>query len=149
MNNNISQVFFTLLLSMISIYFENLAIPIIILTVVIICDYITGMYKSIKTTGLDSKTGIKGIIKKMFYYILIIVAMVTDYILATGMSQVGVTGEYKIIVSVLVTYWLIINEMISIVENLNNIGVPIPKFLSQIISKIKIKVENKGNEEGR
>jgi phage-related holin len=41
----------------------------------------------------------------------------------------------------LVTIWLIINEMISILENLSKIGVPIPEFLKKIIGRLKNTVE--------
>lgn len=47
----------------------------------------------------------------------------------------------------LVTIWLIINELISILENLGSIGVPLPKFLLTIIKKLKTTTENKVESE--
>lgn len=41
------------------------------------------------------------------------------------------------------TIWFIINECISILENLAVIGIPLPSFLVKIVHKLKITVENK------
>ena len=43
----------------------------------------------------------------------------------------------------IVTVWLIINELISILENLARIDVPIPAFLTKIIEKLKTTIEDK------
>ena len=43
----------------------------------------------------------------------------------------------------IVTVWLIINELISILENLSKMDVPIPAFLTKIIKKLKTTVEDK------
>ena len=44
----------------------------------------------------------------------------------------------------IVTVWLIINEMLSILENLGVLGVPIPGFLQSLVKKLKITTERKG-----
>ena len=43
----------------------------------------------------------------------------------------------------LVAVWLIINEMISILENLSKLGVPIPDFLTKVIQRLKNSAERK------
>jgi phage-related holin len=45
-----------------------------------------------------------------------------------------------------VTIWLILNECISILENISEIGVPIPAFLVTLIQKLKKTTETKGEE---
>jgi phage-related holin len=37
----------------------------------------------------------------------------------------------------LVTVWLILNEVVSILENLSEVGVPLPSFLKKITEKLK------------
>lgn len=39
--------------------------------------------------------------------------------------------------------WLICNEIISILENINDIGVTLPPFLQPIVSNLKSQVEKK------
>ena len=46
---------------------------------------------------------------------------------------------------ILVTVWLIINELISVLENLSRMGVPIPNFLKKIIDRLKNTVDEKGD----
>ena len=46
----------------------------------------------------------------------------------------------------LVTIWLVLNECISILENISEIGVPLPSFLVALIQKLKKTTENKGEE---
>ena len=46
----------------------------------------------------------------------------------------------------LVAVWLIINEMISILENLSKLGVPIPGFLKVLLKKLKITTDGEDNE---
>ena len=46
----------------------------------------------------------------------------------------------------LVTFWLVLNECISILENLSAIGVPLPPFLMKIVDKLKQTTEAKGEE---
>ena len=41
----------------------------------------------------------------------------------------------------LVAVWLIINELISILENLTQIGVPMPAFLARLVRRLKISAE--------
>ena len=46
----------------------------------------------------------------------------------------------------LVTIWLLLNECISILENISEIGVPLPPFLVSLIQKLKKTTEVKGEE---
>ena len=69
--------------------------------------------------------------------------MGVDWLIYSGLSQVGVTTSYTVFFGVLVTIWLIINELISILENLKNIGVPLPKFLVTVVNRLKVSTENK------
>ena len=46
----------------------------------------------------------------------------------------------------LVTVWLIFNECISILENVAQIGAPLPPFLVKLIGKLKKTTEDKGED---
>ena len=45
-----------------------------------------------------------------------------------------------------VIIWLVINECISILENVAECGAPVPEFLMKAIGKIKDKVEEENND---
>lgn len=149
MKDNVFKGVFAVIVGGLSAYFREIAVPLFILIAVILIDYISGMIKAWINAELSSKVGIKGIVKKVCYLLVVCVAAVVDWLIAAGLNKVGIKIEVNYLIGVIVTIWLIINELISILENLSVIGVPLPSFLSQIINKLKISVENKtGNKEG-
>ena len=98
---------------------------------------------AVATGSLSSKVGAKGIIKKVGYMALIVVAMGVDYLICSGISAASLDLPYTMWFGLLVAVWLIINEMISILENLDRLDVPIPGFLRAIVKKLKISADGK------
>lgn len=124
-------------------YLNAVIVPITVLMIAMIIDYITGMVSAWHKSVLSSQKGVFGIVKKVSYLALVCVGMGVDWLIYSGLSQVGVTTSYTVFFGVLVTIWLIINELISILENLKNIGVPLPKFLVTVVNRLKVSTENK------
>ena len=125
-------------------YFRLLLGPLIVLVAVMIADYISGIGAAWVTGTLSSRTGVLGIIKKLGYLIAVGVAVVVDYIIHTAGAGTGMDlGSFHIF-GLLVTVWLILNECISILENLSEIGVPLPGFLVAIVRKLKKSAEKTG-----
>ena len=114
-----------------AVYFNALAVPLIVLLVMMIIDYISGMSAAWREGVLNSKKGVDGIIKKVGYMALVAVAMGVDYLIFSGFAAVNVSVGFEMLFGILVAVWLIINEMISILENLSRLGVPIPHFFDQ------------------
>ena len=96
-------------------------------------DYITGICKAIVNKKINSVIGIKGIIKKIGYLILVALSVQLDNI-------TGGTGALR----TLVIYFFVANEGISILENWGSIGLPMPKKLMETLEQLK--KENGGNE---
>lgn len=126
-------------------YLGIVSIPIIILICAMIIDYATGMTAAFYNAELSSKKGIKGIIKKVGYLALVAAAMILDWLISQGLQQINVNMNYSVFFAVLVAVWLIINELISVLENLSRIGVPIPNFMKKLINRLKTTVE-KGDD---
>lgn len=129
-----------------AVYFNALAVPLIVLLVMMIIDYISGMSAAWREGTLNSKKGVDGVIKKVGYMALVAVAMGVDYLIFTGFAAVNVSVGFEMLFGILVAVWLIINEMISILENLSRLGVPIPKFLTKAVKKLKITAEASGEK---
>ena len=72
-----------------------------------------------------------------------VVAGVVGYFICTGLAAANVDIGVTYCCGLIVTIWLIINELISILENLSELGTPIPKFLVNIVRRLKNTVENK------
>ena len=63
------------------------------------------------------------------------------------MSQIGVYYSVKYYFGMLVTIWLILNELLSILENCTIIGLPIPAFIKPLAKRLKILVEDVSDKE--
>ena len=128
--------------AMIAYYMGIIIVPLIVLCVVMVIDYITGMISAWKKSDLSSKKGVFGIVKKVCYLALVCVGVGVDWLIYSGLKQVGLDVNYTIFFGVLVTVWLVINELISILENLRNIGVPLPGFMTAVVNRLKKSTEN-------
>lgn len=96
------------------------------LLVVIVLDYLTGICKAIYNKKINSTVGLKGIIKKVGYLIIVAVAVILDHI-------AGETGAIR----TLVIYFFVANEGISILENWGAMGLPLPKKIIEILEQLK------------
>lgn len=126
-----------------SAYMRMMFVPLVILFAVMIVDYMSGMLKAWGNDELSSKVGLKGIIKKLCYLMLVCVAGVVDWLLWSGLRQVGITLDFGFCFGLIVVIWLIINELISILENLEALKVPMPSFLRSLVGHLKQTVEAK------
>jgi len=127
-------------------YFNVLAIPLAVLMVAMAVDYISGMTKAWVAGELSSRVGVLGIIKKVGYLTVICVAAIVDWLLMSGLHKVGISVGMDFCFGVMCTIWFIINECISILENLAVIGVPLPRFLTAMIKRLAAVVDEKGEE---
>lgn len=104
-----------------------LAIPVMLLITCNIIDYATGLVASkFRNQELDSYKGIKGIAKKICMWLLVGVGVIVDQLLSYSADVVGITLPFTFLVACIVAIWLICNEIISILENINDIGVTLP-----------------------
>lgn len=113
----------------------------VFLCFIMMVDYITGWYKSWLKKEITSKRGFIGFTKKIFYLFGVVIGFSVDILILYLTNMIGMQLTYHTFFGLLVAVWLIINEMISILENLKGIGVPLPSFLETIIKHLKIKVE--------
>lgn len=143
------QAVFSAALAALISYLGVIAIPVTVLMAAMIIDYVTGMAAAWHKKKLSSKKGLSGIIKKISYLALVCVGMGVDWVIYYGIKSVGVDMGYTFFFGVLVAVWLIINELISILENLESIGVPMPVFLIKIVKRLKIAAETVGESEDK
>lgn len=128
-----------------SIYFKKLLIPLAIMLIAMAIDYITGLIKAYVLKELSSKKGMAGIFKKFAYILVVVVGIIADYLCKLFIAEFDINFTFTIPIALLLAIWLTINELISILENLNAINIPMPKFLQVLISKLKNTVEENTN----
>ena len=147
MNESISMLKLTIItaLGVIAAYFNALMIPIVVLAFVMVTDYISGMASAKKSGELSSSIGIMGIAKKVGYLALVAVGMVVDYLISSALVSIGINLQINYCFGMIITIWLIINELISILENLGELNIPLPRFLVDVVKSMKDKVESKAD----
>ena len=136
----------TLALASVAIYLEQIGGAIAVLVGVMTLDYLTGMLKAYLTSSLSSKKGLRGIWKKLGYFAVVAAGAVCDWVIGSALTRVGIVYAMPSLAALLVTVWLIVNELISILENLHAIQVPMPAFLMKLLRHLAIRVEEKGTE---
>lgn len=138
------KAFFITAFSAIFSWLGVLAVPVFLLVGCNLIDYITGLLAAkYRDEAVSSYKGIRGIIKKVCMWLLIGVGWMMDTLLKYTVTTVGLTIELPFIVATVVAVWLICNELISILENMIDIGVDIPPFLMPLVKRIKNQVEEK------
>lgn len=129
-----------------------LAVPVFLLVGCNVIDYITGLLAApYRTEAVSSYKGIRGIIKKVCMWLLVLIGAWIDILINYAVECAGMEFSIPFVVATIVAIWLVVNEMISILENLIDIGVKLPPFLLPIVKYIKDQVEEKaavggGNE---
>ena len=145
MKDNIIQATISVVLGALASYFNVLLIPVLVLVTVMVIDYATGMTSAYKNGQIESKVGLLGILKKVSYLVLVAVGGVVDYLICSGRATAGFDFGVTYCCGLIVCVWLIINELISILENLSELGTPIPKFLVNIVHRLKDSVDDDTN----
>lgn len=126
MNKTIQTVISSILSILIYLFggFDSLVISLIIVMAI---DYITGICKGIYHKKLNSTIGLKGILKKFGYLLIVILATLFDNII----------HDESMAIRALVIYFFISNEAISILENWGSLGLPLPKKIFDVFEKLK------------
>ena len=106
----------------------GLDIALISLLIVMSIDYITGVLSALYNKKLNSKIGLKGIIKKVFYLCIIALCVVIDKLF-------GETG----VIRSLIIYFFVANDGISILENSAELNIKLPKKLYEALEQLKEK----------
>lgn len=120
-----------------------LAIPVYVLVASNIIDYFTALFATEKRgQNISSSIGIKGIVKKVCMWLLIIVGVLLDKLLI----YLGISLPLTFPIACIVALWLCANEIISILENISDIlGDDMPSFLMPLVKNIRSQVEDKIN----
>lgn len=122
----------------------TLALPVYVLVFLNISDYFTGIAAAYyKGEKVCSRKGFRGIAKKVCMWLLIAVGVVIDKIVvyAAAVAQIKISLTFA--VGCFVAIWLICNEIISILENVTDIGVCVPEFMQTCVKKMKEKLKSK------
>ena len=128
---------FTGVCTALTYFFGGWDVALAVLITFMVFDYLTGVIIAIINKKLSSAIGFKGLAKKLFIIVILVVGVLLDRLINSG----------EWIFRTLVAYFYIANEGISIIENIAVLGVPIPKKIIEILEQIKDKHENNDKTE--
>ena len=111
-----------------------------------VLDFITGIIKSKQNNSENSTKGWRGVLKKLGYWIMILVAFVTSTIFIEIGTVIGIDLQVTTFLGWFVLASLIINEIRSIIENLVEAGYNVPAILVNGL-EVADKLINKDNQE--
>lgn len=103
--------------------------------IVMVIDYLTGVASAFYNKTVSSKTGLRGIIKKISYLSAVALSVVIDNLL-------GQSGAIRTIV----IYSFVANDGISIIENLARMNIKLPNVLLASLEQINNVAEEKSTD---
>lgn len=100
-----------------------------ILVFAVVIDYASGVLRAAAEGSLNSRIGLKGIVKKIGFFLLVATANLADQALGTS----------EPVIRTATSFFLVANELLSVTENLGAAGVPIPDVLRRAIELLREK----------
>ena len=140
---NYIKAIFTAVFAFLSALLGVLAVPVILLVVCNLIDDATGLMASkYRAQDINSYKSIRGIFKKVSMWLLVVVGAIIDEMLLYASTSIGGKSPVTFLVACVVAMWLICNEIISILENIQDMGVNIPAFMQPLVKHIRSQVED-------
>ena len=141
--NTIVGIIITLLSAMFGTYWYIFA-AFVLLNVF---DWLTGWYKSRKQKTESSAVGLRGIIKKLGYWVIIAMAfLISNVFVQMGSDVLNMNLDFLMFVGWFTLACLMVNETRSVLENLVECGYEVPSILIQGLA-VTEKLLNKESEE--
>lgn len=110
-------------------------------------DYISGTAKAKKLGKWSSAVAREGLWHKTSEIISVLAALLLDVAIGTVLPNIPglpVPVKYSFLLCPLVTVWYIVTEVGSIIENVGEMGGPVPKWLRKAISTLNNAVDRGG-----
>lgn len=110
-----------------------------------VIDWLTGWYKARELKQESSMVGLKGLLKKLGYWAIIIVAFAMPLALVSIGTIIGIDLSFLGLIGWFVLASLMINELRSILENLVEAGYDVPTILTKGLA-VTEKLLNRDND---
>lgn len=113
-----------------------------------IVDYITGVLKAKYYNQENSMAGVKGVIKKLGYWVTIFIAFFIAYAFVQFGAEIGIDFGFSAFIGWFVLITFIINECRSILENLVQMDVELPIWLVKGLEVASDKINSAAGGDG-
>lgn len=119
------------LIALLTMLFEKHWILFLAFLLLNMADWVTGWMKSKLVHKVNSAIGLKGIIKKLGYWLMILVAFIASAVFIELGKVLGINLNITTLLGWFVLASLLVNEMRSICENLIEAGFNVPIILQK------------------
>ncbi|MCY8345054.1 phage holin family protein [Bacillus haynesii] len=116
---------------LIGFLFGGWSVLLTILLVLVIVDYASGLVAAAVNGEVKSRVGMLGITRKVFIFVMVLVAHMIDLLLIESGIEIGF-----LVMTVTIVFYCI-NELISIGENAEKMGVPVSDPITKAIDILK------------
>lgn len=121
---------------------NSISIPMVVLLILIILDYILGIAAAIKEEKkFERSKAIWGAVKKVGYAVVILFTILVDLLLKQGINEIGLNIKYPAAFTFAATVYFCGVELFSGCRHLITLGVPVPKFLPKFGDFLSKKTE--------
>lgn len=129
-------------------FFGQYGLFIALVAVAVVLDVITGLVKAKATgEGLSSDKATKGFWKKISLFVGLSFGIFLDYAVATVLAEVSVGVVPELPFALIICAYIIINEAISISENLYLANPEsFPRWIAQMLKVAKGEIEKEGSD---
>ncbi len=137
----------------VGVFSHEIMIPVAGLTLIVflmICDILGGVFKAIAMgRGINSTIGTNGLIRKAGVLLALLVFIVVDSLVEVDfvslipdeLLAIFKLEEAQIRLSHVMLCFFGLFELVSLFENLGEVGVPLPRFITRFIERLKITLE--------
>ena len=138
---------------MIDVFSHEISVPVGGMTLVaflMVCDILSGVFKAIaQKRGINSTVGTNGLIRKAGVLLALLVFIVMDSliefnfvtIIPSEILSVFKLEEAHIGLSHVMLGFFGLFELVSLFENLGEVGVPLPQFIMKSVERLKVTLE--------
>lgn len=138
---------------MIEVFSHEVIVPVAGMTLVVflmVCDILSGIFKAVAMRrGINSTIGTNGLIRKAGVLLALLVFIVIDSLvelnlvtmIPTDLLAIFKLEETQIGLSHVMLCFFGLFELVSLFENLGEVGVPLPRFLTRFIERLRITLE--------
>ena len=126
--------------------------PIFLCVVVAICfDVVTGLVKSkITGTPINSEKGTVGFWKKMALFLALFFGVFLDVFIPIMLGIVDLNLPFKLPIGTVVGCYIVINESISIIENINTAAPnALPKWIKKLLQGAGSTIDKGGQDDDK
>lgn len=122
---------------------NSISIPMIILLILMLLDYVLGITAAIKEEQKFNRSiALWGIVKKIGYAVVILFAILIDLLISQGIDTLNWDLPYKPVFTIVTTIYFCGLEFFSGCGHLITLGVPVPNFLVKFSNFLKEKSED-------